>query len=1058
MASPFSRDTYHANFNTILAFKDGDRLNVNDKGRLRLLGAGEALSQEQNDMVQKALEETKNWLEMSSDTSSGVLSAEGDSKALKKKITDIISTVFVPTAGLPPPPAAAYVPPVPTKAEQLLGRVKRVAPELSSSFIDALVCSTALEDPDIAFQEYAAGKMRPNIPKAGSQSSYFVPGFEHLAFEDHEAHNTEIFRDLNFAMKNLIDKLPIDKRETARKKIEEMKTTLEDFAKPERLKALKPEEIKEEISKVEALLLFFDDHLAFMPRDGEGGRELDYGKIIRSLKEYRAPKSQKYHAMFRHVGTLHSLMHDAIVRGLNAGGVREGGFEGAEKIAVAMEKRGKENIATLVREFQSELTGDAFSIGTLLEWFEEEDRGTNVPDLEALKGAGVSEAVCAVDELRTFENASKAELLKDFGSIGEGIDGEDYDDLEDVEDLKKINGRYPIFSAFGLEEGPRDEDILELGEILEGVRSKAFFIDDEDIAPFLNILDEVESLGDVSTLDADDIEFLRKIDVEPDKLFYFKKLLDFRVHYQKNEGLETKKKEVEEEIEGQDLNPEIKEKLSEILDSLYLKREKMATLFGNFSEHIQSEYVQPKVDEVKEAMKPLLAEVLKILPKQDPEIEGEQSENALTTDEIEEIQKIIDEIDDMDKGRVISTFNRLFKNNFTIRLKCTDHFESLDDEIKVPLMLLSNSFRSISTFLVRAESLSHQPSDYMKRWEEINAMKEGSPLAYADETLEGIRSEYNTETVGLLRFPNRLFAKPIQQEPGMPKHKGSHAHEVPRPKMILAGEGGVREWAASELQKILGMDFGIPENILMPAHCAELGGDSDIVAYQEMVPFPTSILDLGPRAAEALIPTEVSKFLFDLAVLNTDKHEDNALAAGGRIHNIDHGLCLPRPDPGGKKKYLGLRSARLFWLTCPEAKVKISEDVREGWRAIDPSAVVDAFRKSLGEQKKRFPREEKLHIPEECFKLLEMNLRIIKSGIEKNKTLEEIGSIFQARRDTKSKKYFGGEIVSLYSRYVDKEEQDWPALEEALDTIFEKPLKQRFNITPFIFSGAELAK
>jgi hypothetical protein len=189
---------------------------------------------------------------------------------------------------------------------------------------------------------------------------------------------------------------------------------------------------------------------------------------------------------------------------------------------------------------------------------------------------------------------------------------------------------------------------------------------------------------------------------------------------------------------------------------------------------------------------------------------------------------------------------------------------------------------------------------------------------------------------------------------------------------------------------------------------------------------------------EPIPQEEFYKFILDIILFNTDRHLDNVLVQESgnslRLILIDHGLCLPRPMIADN--YAGVKKPTFEFLQFPEASCKIEGKIKETLLKLDVDSFIDTIKSDLGKHSELFPQLGKA-FTEECFLLLEFNLRFIQRGLSVGATLREMAT-FQLPAKGKAE----SEMVTCLKKVIRTDAKGHFSLDLSL---LDKELEQRFR-------------
>jgi len=275
---------------------------------------------------------------------------------------------------------------------------------------------------------------------------------------------------------------------------------------------------------------------------------------------------------------------------------------------------------------------------------------------------------------------------------------------------------------------------------------------------------------------------------------------------------------------------------------------------------------------------------------------------------------------------------------------------------------------------IRLAQLVYQ-EDTEEFFDLVTMVKEGLEVYPPEMCEDGLNGTY------FLRDKNgRMIAvfKP-QDEEGNSENNPKRAQDSANTEDngILDGEGAQREVAAFLLDKETGF-AGVPRTTMVTIIHPSFGKEANdqpvtkVGSLQEFVQNDGASWDIGFGAFPV---HEVQKIAaFDLRIFNNDRHGGNMLMKMKEdgeytLTPIDHGFSLPST----------MNRAWFDWLTWPQVKQPISQEIKSYISNIDPSKDVKML--------------EKLKIRPECLRTMKISTMLLKKGSQLGLTLYDIGSL-----------------------------------------------------------------
>lgn len=209
------------------------------------------------------------------------------------------------------------------------------------------------------------------------------------------------------------------------------------------------------------------------------------------------------------------------------------------------------------------------------------------------------------------------------------------------------------------------------------------------------------------------------------------------------------------------------------------------------------------------------------------------------------------------------------------------------------------------------------------------------------------------------------------------------------------------------------------------------------VSIQKFVKNGQSLLSF--QAKDAIPLVEFHKLFIDVVFFNTDRHLGNILWADGKLHLIDHGLCLPEISEDAKE----LAQARMEFMNFPQVLEPLCDPYAKAISDLDIPAFIEALKKAQQPYESRFGTI--CHIQDACYKLIELNLHLLKVGVSMNAPLRDICLFLNPINLTEGQ--FGGEVIDFYLKHCGSgKEVDWVQVDAELKKILAMPLEQRKRV------------
>jgi len=262
---------------------------------------------------------------------------------------------------------------------------------------------------------------------------------------------------------------------------------------------------------------------------------------------------------------------------------------------------------------------------------------------------------------------------------------------------------------------------------------------------------------------------------------------------------------------------------------------------------------------------------------------------------------------------------------------------------------------------------------------------------------------------------------------------------------VVTGQEPIREQLAYELQSLIGIDFGVPPTI---ATWMDLGEGLRWCSVQQYEPFCRHMASWHKAQNKQLLKKEFQKFIFDLLIMASDRHFLNVLVDPKKasIKLIDNGLSLPMPcgDDRDDPYPYGLLEARFDWMRLELASEPFSDtELVQHLLALD----VDDVLAKLAEKSQEIAVHSKGQndpLSQETLHILRLNFQLVIIGAKIGASMREIAATCAPVLDTEADKLRGGEIVSLYEKFISKKNTvNWEALNISIENIIKTPLNRR---------------
>lgn len=899
-----------------------------------------------------------------------------------------------------------------TFVENILSKVSSDCPELLSNAIDAMVAARICSDPRFSWKEGIDGlveRLKPRTPNEGSGGAFFVPALSHIAING----------ESEFIMRRLRSTLGI---------INALLKTLCSDDCPElwnRLAGLQSS-LSGEIEADSNTLSHMEEQLSeilFQTKELEARGESD----IQILDELYQLLSRIHFDLrpFRPL-LLDELKEEEILK-----------FDPDVQDSIkSIKEQGQQKVLKLmnkIRQVEIEST------------LKEEFAAVNYFDqLSSLVGEGIDESAHEAIALVLSEEQSSQNIIRK--AIGDFLELEDMhtrdtrffvNNLNEIGDpeseFTELNEEFHLLEVFGLTEKSSDEDKKALGTRLSALLWELpFELDREPLARLLT------PGNDIPLAERDRIIAELPILVKGDKnndlaLDQLAKLVQMRKERNDRETLSFEQKFHDSLASLSVLggNPEEKKdrlkKLSVVLKDISNKEIALHKRLHSLFEDLYKQKLRLLQIELRNSFNLVMENI---------------SESILDKGSREELERYVQNLisPELDPG-FIDSLSRPARA-ITSRTKKV----ILD---RAPLLeKLSQSVGKIRSPLDALRSLNEEDKELL---ESLRFLKGENPLAYVQEFAHFANEKFrNPQEKVLFQVVDQFVAKPIGLEPAMPKSRTKmkvERHHLP--PGIEPGEGAIREVGAYLLQSHLGLQCGVPPTLLISSTHPFLGDRTEVMSLQKKVAFSDDAFSIG-EDLKKLPDSAMDAVLLHIAMMQMDGHGHNLAISDDRqkFILIDNGLSLPRPSPSGSSNCQGLRYARYGWMAFPQAKTHLSAQTREKIAAWDIPQIVASFKESIEALESRFPEEEHCHIADECFQLLELNLRLIKVGAELNKTYREIGSVHVLSRKagTQPPQFVGGEIIEIYRKHIlGKIDVNWNAVELNFRKVFSKTNGERLS-------------
>lgn len=141
---------------------------------------------------------------------------------------------------------------------------------------------------------------------------------------------------------------------------------------------------------------------------------------------------------------------------------------------------------------------------------------------------------------------------------------------------------------------------------------------------------------------------------------------------------------------------------------------------------------------------------------------------------------------------------------------------------------------------------------------------------------------------------------------------------------------------------------------------------------------------------ENILPSQFWKFAIDLILFNCDRHMGNILVKDNGLLLIDHGISLP--DPLFKENGKGIKEPRFDFLDFPQVNSRIEGPIKEAFHNLNIPQVLETLEGEIKGVQTLFPHYSKeFALTPDHFTFLRFSLRFLQKGIEKGRTLKEMG-------------------------------------------------------------------
>lgn len=350
----------------------------------------------------------------------------------------------------------------------------------------------------------------------------------------------------------------------------------------------------------------------------------------------------------------------------------------------------------------------------------------------------------------------------------------------------------------------------------------------------------------------------------------------------------------------------------------------------------------------------------------------------------------------------------------------------------------------------------------------VKTLKTNEQITNIQRASEDLIEKKSTD----LDCQTELFAKPFLGEPDVYLSEVKLSYDdvkidcvklLPQNITLLGfqpGIGAIRERTAYKLQEAMGINFGVPDIVILDANFQEFNLDelaqelyakgwtaeednpchNPFTCFVKFIPNATS---LDGDTENSILEEEAHKPLINTLLLNVDGHVNNCLVKEGQIIPIDFSYSLPIISESLDE----IRGCKNLLIDIPVASKHMSQSVRDKLVNLDIENVVKIIREDVELHKKQFG--DHCSFPESIYKILHLNLLLLKIGAELNKTPVEIDSVQcpVRRRSGTSVNFYGGEYLRIYQEYIlGKSEVDWIKVSDKLKAILSLPFQERVTL------------